>query len=367
MALSRIRDENLFISGIMSLSNKSALMKANITHIVSVLRLNPDEERFESFEHLQIPVDDVSDEDLFRHFPTTNAFIKSGLDSGGGVLVHCAMGKSRSATVCIAFLLHRDPGALTPWGALELIRQSRPLCEPNGGFQEQLELYHKMGCPDNVTDHPLYKRWVYERALEESVACGRAPEIELVRFEDECAEPSNRTDESTEIKCRKCRRKLATLPFIIPHTPQTDKRLPRGHTIPEGPCAHIFLHPLTWMRPSLFPEQDSSSPAANSADEYKYTPEAPLSGRLTCPNSACGANIGKFAWQGMKCSCGNWVVPAIGLARARVDVVDSVVRWGTIDASAGIRVPARIGGVAGGGVGGGASTAADPAGGRGLL
>ncbi|EEH08790.1 dual specificity phosphatase [Histoplasma capsulatum G186AR] len=363
MALSKIGDENLYLSGIMALSNESALKKANITHIVSVLRLNPDERRFESFEHLQIPVDDVSDEDLLEYFPTTNAFIKSGLDGGGGVLIHCAMGKSRSATVCIAYLIHRERGALTPWGALELIRQSRPLCEPNDGFQKQLELYHKMGCPECVTDHPLYKRWVYERAVEESVACGRAPEIELVRFEDEHADRANNNEEPTEIKCRKCRRKLATLPFIIPHAQKTDKQLPRGHSIPEGPCAHIFLHPLTWMRPSLFPEQTNSSPTRNSADEHKYTPEAPLSGRLTCPNSACGANVGKFAWQGMKCSCGNWVVPAIGLARARVDVVDGSVKRGTADPAAGIRLPATIGEAGGGGI----QIAANSVGGRGLL
>lgn len=158
------------------------------------------------------------------------------------------------------------------------------------------------------------------------------------------------------------RRKLATMPFIIPHTQQTDKRLPRGHSTPEGPCAHIFLHPLTWMRPSLFPEQDSSSPTAHSANEYTYSPEAPLSGRLTCPNSACGANIGKFAWQGMKCSCGNWVVPAIGLARARVDVMESSAKRGTTGAAAAIRLPASIEGG-----GGGAPAAAYTIGARGLL
>ncbi|EEH43353.2 tyrosine protein phosphatase YVH1 [Paracoccidioides brasiliensis Pb18] len=329
----------------MALSNKSALKKANISHIVSVLRFNPNEERFESFEHLQVSVDDVSDEDLLEYFPSTNAFIKSGLEGGGGVLVHCAMGKSRSAAVCIAFLLHREPGAITPSEALALIRRSRPMCEPNDGFTEQLELYFKMGCPENVTDHPLYKRWIYERAVEESVACGRAPEIDLVRFEDEQPENSNSNeadDQLTEIKCRKCRRKLATMPFIIPHTPENEKKLPRGHSTPDGPCAHIFLHPLTWMRPSLFPEQDSSSSVLGQ-HEYSHSPEAPLSGRLTCPNSACSTNIGKFAWQGMKCSCGNWVVPAIGLARARVDVVDSSVRRATMGTAADIRFPASLG------------------------
>ncbi|KAK2743623.1 tyrosine protein phosphatase yvh1 [Onygenales sp. PD_40] len=338
MALNKIGDDNLYIGGIMALSNKAALKRANITHIVSVLRLTPEEEKFSSFEHLQIPVDDVADEDILAHFPSTNAFIKSGLESGGGVLVHCAMGKSRSASICIAYFLHRQPGAITPSEALDLIRRSRPLCEPNDGFMEQLELYYKMGCPTNVTEHSQYKRWQFERVVEESVACGRAPEAEFIRFEDEQVEPNNElTDQSTEIKCRKCRRKLATMPFIIPHAQPQRPKHPRDYT-QDTPCAHVFLHPLTWMRPSLFPQSDTDTPPTGSGD-YDPTTEAPLSGRLTCPNPACGSNIGKFAWQGMRCNCGNWVVPAIGLARARVDIVDAGVKKGALAGTAGIRLP----------------------------
>lgn len=116
------------------------------------------------------------------------------------------MGKSRSATVCIAYLLHQQRGGLTPHTALELIRQCRPLCEPNDGFMEQLNLYHEMGCPDEVADHPVYQRWLYRREVEESVACGRAPEIKSVRFEDEQPQrPQEDTGRTVEIKCRKCR------------------------------------------------------------------------------------------------------------------------------------------------------------------
>ena len=116
------------------------------------------------------------------------------------------MGKSRSATVCIAYMLHQQPGALTPQSALEILRQARPLCEPNDGFMKQLELYHEMGCPDDVKDNPVYQRWLYHRDVEESVACGRAPELRSVRFEDELpVQPKeNNTGRSMEIKCRKC-------------------------------------------------------------------------------------------------------------------------------------------------------------------
>jgi dual specificity phosphatase 12 len=71
------------------------------------------------------------------------------------------------------------------------------------------------------------------------------------------------------------------------------------------------------MRPSLFPDSADKTTIATAS-----TDDAPLSGRLTCPNTKCEANIGKFAWQGFQCSCGKWVVPAIGVARARVDVTD---------------------------------------------
>lgn len=116
------------------------------------------------------------------------------------------MGKSRSATICIAYLLHKQRSALTPQSALALIRQARPLCEPNDGFMEQLNLYHEMRCPDEVADHPVYQRWLYRREVEESVACGRAPELKSVRFEDEQPQrPEQNTNQTVEIKCRKCR------------------------------------------------------------------------------------------------------------------------------------------------------------------
>lgn len=227
------------------------------------------------------------------------------------------MGKSRSATVCIAYLLQRQPNALTPQSALALLRECRPFCEPNDGFMEQLCLYHEMGCPDDVANHPHYIRWQYRREVEESVACGRVPEMKSILFEDEqpyTAQES--TNQKMEIKCRKCRRTLATAPFLIPHEPGSHIK-PNISKATE--CAHVFLHPLTWMRPSLFP-----STVLKEGDAGVQA-DAPLSGRLTCPTPTCGASIGKFAWQGMQCSCGHWVVPAIGVAKARIDIVDKMI------------------------------------------
>ncbi|MCJ1352060.1 MAG: tyrosine protein phosphatase yvh1 [Icmadophila ericetorum] len=225
------------------------------------------------------------------------------------------MGKSRSASVIIAYLMSLSP-TTTPTIALASLRKARPMAEPNSGFMQQLELYHQMGCPNDVNIHPMYQRWLYQQEVKLSIACGRAPES--IRFEDETADGTGRGE--VEIRCRKCRRSLATSAYLIPHSPKTSSvshnnendqeadmkpisSLGPTNSIPQQQCAHLFLDPLSWMRPEL--EQGK------------------LDGRLECPNTKCKTNVGKYAWQGMKCSCRAWVVPAITLARGRVDEIES--------------------------------------------
>jgi hypothetical protein len=79
--------------------------------------------------------------------------------------------------------------------------------QPVGGVG-QLELYGEMLTPENVEDTPAYQRWVYQREIELSRACGQAPEAEKIRFEDEHV-----ADEaaSFELRCRKCR---SVQPFL---------------------------------------------------------------------------------------------------------------------------------------------------------
>ncbi|KAF2709304.1 dual specificity protein phosphatase 12 [Pleomassaria siparia CBS 279.74] len=292
-------DVNLYIGGMFTLRRRDALQQANITHVLSVLRLPLDQNLFSPFkQHMVVEVDDVDDENLLEHFPATNRFIQNGLDSGGGVLVHCAMGKSRSATCVMAYLMQKHN--ISPAQALSHVRQARSICEPNEGFMKQLELYGQMQMPDNVEDTPAYQRWVYLREVELSRACGQAPEAEKIRFEDEHV-----TDASAdfELRCRKCRRPLATSQYLISHgsaTPVIEEETEETPAVsPSRNCAHYFLDPLSWMRPEL--EQGKTE------------------GRLECPK--CHTNVGKYAWQGMQCSCSEWMLPAISLAKGRVDEV----------------------------------------------
>ena len=225
------------------------------------------------------------------------------------------MGKSRSAAIIIAYLLSTIP-SLTPLSALTSLRESHPLAEPNPGFFFQLELYHRMQCPQDPETHPFYQRWCWEREVQRSIACGQAPEGEKIRFGDEVRATGNDggVEQIMEFRCRRCRAPLATSVYLVPHDPSTtsppssyhSKRpsaaageVKRGGT--PATCAHLFLEPLSWMRPEL--EQGK------------------LDGRLECPNAKCTQNVGKYAWQGIKCSCGSWVVPGISIGRGKVDEV----------------------------------------------
>lgn len=129
------------------------------------------------------------------------------------------MGKSRSATCVIAYLMQKHN--ISPSEALAHVRQARSICEPNEGFMKQLELFGQMNQPDDVETSPVYQRWVYQREIELSRACGQAPEAEKIRFEDEHV-----TDQSAalELRCRKCR---SVEPPLASHSTSSPGPLPR--------------------------------------------------------------------------------------------------------------------------------------------
>jgi len=206
------------------------------------------------------------------------------------------MGKSRSTTLLAAYLLSTHP-SLTPHSALQFIRQTRPLAEPNLGFKAQLQLYHSTACTTTLDANPAYNRWLYQRTLRASNTAGTAPEINHLRFSDENPtippdekETSSNTNQNPTLhyRCRRCRTPLATSAYLVPHAA-------------ASPCSHLHITPLSWMRPEL--------------------ELGKLEGRLECPNAKCGQSVGRYAWQGMKCSCGEWVVPGMTLGRGRVDEV----------------------------------------------
>jgi len=93
----------------------------------------------QEFDYKLIIVDDTAESDLLSSFDECVDFIRSGAEKGYATLVHCAAGISRSATICIAYLIKQQ--GMGADEALEYVRSRRPIVCPNAGFREQLLRY----------------------------------------------------------------------------------------------------------------------------------------------------------------------------------------------------------------------------------
>ena len=55
---------------------------------------------------------------------------------------------------------------VSPEEALSQLREGRPVCGPNYGFMEQLEIYHRMlQARDAVEAESIYLRWLHDQSL----------------------------------------------------------------------------------------------------------------------------------------------------------------------------------------------------------
>mmetsp|Transcript_19833 Transcript_19833/g.34055 ORF Transcript_19833/g.34055 Transcript_19833/m.34055 type:complete len:392 (+) Transcript_19833:403-1578(+) len=102
------------------------------------------------FRSLIINLMDEDDENLLRVIPRGISFIKSSIKKQKRkVLVHCMAGMSRSASMCIAYLLNTKKFESLD-AALSDVRSKWSRAWPNAGFLFQLHLYEKLGAPSEL-------------------------------------------------------------------------------------------------------------------------------------------------------------------------------------------------------------------------
>jgi atypical dual specificity phosphatase len=85
---------------------------------------------------------DIPEEDLLPYFGSSVEVIAARLPTGaagGRVLVHCMQGKSRSASIVLAYMMAVLGYRLED--ALRVAVTARPIVEPNAGFMDQLRKY----------------------------------------------------------------------------------------------------------------------------------------------------------------------------------------------------------------------------------
>ena len=130
----------LFLGSEYHATSNEWLNKHGIEAILNVSTRNPeiDETQYE-YKHLAIR--DSGECDITSIFHDSFAFIDYVRESGRKLLVHCQAGISRSATICIAYLMKTQGKSMTE--GMDYVRSCRRCINPNFGFLGQLLGFEK--------------------------------------------------------------------------------------------------------------------------------------------------------------------------------------------------------------------------------
>ncbi|XP_041865413.1 dual specificity phosphatase 29-like [Melanotaenia boesemani] len=122
---------------------RTGLMDLGITHVLNAaegkwnnVRTGADYYRDMGIQYYGVEADDKPTFNISQYFFPAAEFIHEALShQQNKVLVHCVMGRSRSATLVLAYLMMKH--SLTVVDAIEHVRQHRCIL-PNHGFLKQL-------------------------------------------------------------------------------------------------------------------------------------------------------------------------------------------------------------------------------------
>ncbi|XP_033633507.1 dual specificity protein phosphatase 4-like [Asterias rubens] len=131
---------HLFLGNAFHAARRDLLEVHGITAVLNVSRCVPNYFMNDgAITYKSIPVDDDNEADLLSWFPDAIDFINAVQHAGGSVLIHCRAGISRSATVCLAYLMKVQSMRLEE--AFEFVRSLRKVISPNFSFMLQLLKY----------------------------------------------------------------------------------------------------------------------------------------------------------------------------------------------------------------------------------
>ncbi|ODV94698.1 hypothetical protein PACTADRAFT_50559 [Pachysolen tannophilus NRRL Y-2460] len=318
----------LYISSIQPLLDKVDFKKNyNITHILSVLPgpIPNEDEYLKNYVHKQIEVEDDDLTNIIQFFPECNKFIDSVLfpqgfnakekkpqKHAGAVLIHCAQGCSRSVTIVCAYLM-RTYG-LDVEKALFAVKRKKADISPNDNFLEQLKLYEFLLNKDDFLNDKIYRQWLLMHNVKLDPTGSQLIQ-EKDFFKNDTGIQENGMGKFIELRCKRCRQRLASSNTFVPHDPPSSssedkqslfiRKAPHSNRIismEQGAnfCSHYYVEPLRWMQEELL--------------------KGELEGKFKCLK--CDAKVGGYCWQGSRCSCGRWMIPAIYLQSNKVDACE---------------------------------------------
>ncbi|XP_068102645.1 dual specificity protein phosphatase 14 isoform X2 [Hyperolius riggenbachi] len=130
----------LYLSSGNAAGSRQVIYARNVTCIVNATLEIPNS-NWPDVDYIKVPVPDLPNAPLALYFDSVADRIHQNGKRNGRTLVHCVAGVSRSATLCIAYLMkyHR----LSLLDAHQWVKTRRPVVRPNAGFWQQLIQYEK--------------------------------------------------------------------------------------------------------------------------------------------------------------------------------------------------------------------------------
>ncbi|GMF26458.1 unnamed protein product [Phytophthora fragariaefolia] len=232
----RIGDLPLFL-GEAGAAQDAAFLDAN--GIGAVIALGTDNLVEKPCDVLLIDILDMEEELLLPHFEECIEFLDQHLtrkDPPTVVLVHCVYGQSRSASICVAYLMATQ--RLTLLEAYDVVQRARPCISINPGFLRQLELFERMGNDPSITGvTPAHAELRTMAARRQRMKTG-SPDVVAT---PQLTRPGN------SLCCRKCNYVLATNRNQVDAIANASSLRHFSWFLAEFRHAHYedFLHPNT--------------------------------------------------------------------------------------------------------------------------
>ncbi|KAF0697418.1 Aste57867_11898 [Aphanomyces stellatus] len=162
----------LFVGGAVVASQRDVLEAHGITHIINCAATVTPNYFPHVFDYYHLRLRDHVTQDIHQHFYNIFQFIDAARERHGKVFIHCVKGISRSPTMAIAYLMAREHLGLHP--ALDLVRASRPVIDPNAGFILQLNEW------DAVRQHTRKQVTLFRVGMADTVGGVNATRYPLI-------------------------------------------------------------------------------------------------------------------------------------------------------------------------------------------
>lgn len=129
-----VYDDWLFVGSQTSSMNFFAIKENKITHIFSAI--GPAQVKIPGVVYESVDIMDDPMQSLEYAVDKFIPFVLKARKDKGKVLVHCHAGISRSVSLILAYLIITQGFSFNE--ALDMVKKSRPIANPNPGFKNQL-------------------------------------------------------------------------------------------------------------------------------------------------------------------------------------------------------------------------------------